>query len=749
MIERFPERYRAAIADDGLRRTLLEFQRTWRASRDRAAAAMDFEAQRQLLVSAKDEVIRNLPDYVNRFQAEAERQGATVLRAAGAEDAASLIRTAIKDHGARTIVKSKSMVSEEIDLNEVLENDGFHVVETDLGEWIVQLAGERPSHIVGPALHMNRRQIAQLFARATGKEVSTTDIAEQVAVAREALREEFLAGDVGISGANALVVEAGSVMLVTNEGNAELVTSIPRLHIVLAGIEKIVPTVDDAMTLLSLLAPTATGQPATTYVSFIAPPSEPGRKLVVVLLDNGRNAMRESPLFVDALRCIRCGACSSVCPSYGAVGGHVFGYVYSGAIGLVNTPFHHGLENAHGPVSLCVSCNACQTVCPVDIPLPRQILDTREEVVARGGLPFIHRMALDVWSRPRLFALAARAGSVLQNPVKRGAFLHPPLPRSLTSWRLPPALARRPFRDSWVEAGPDSLPGDLGRTLGGLTIAYFVQCITDWLYPEMGNAIVDVLRGLGATVIFPGTQHCCGLPALDSGAGEIAQRMARQTIESLESCRADYILSGGTSCVVAMAHEYPHLFRDDPQWRARAERLAGRVLDFTTFLHTVARLPDGALTGQSNGRTDAGSEERADLLTGELHSPSQSSTSSGSPPRATYHYFCQSYNVLGFRDEPLRLLRDICGQELVPLPEANVCCGFGGSVSINNPEMCSHILQRKLDNVDAAAVPLLITDNPGCIMHLRGGIAASHRSVRVKHTAEIVASRIRALKHGL
>jgi Fe-S oxidoreductase len=203
---------------------------------------------------------------------------------------------------------------------------------------------------------------------------------------------------------------------------------------------------------------------------------------------------------------------------------------------------------------------------------------------------------------------------------------------------------------------------------------------------------------------------------MDSGAADLARRMARQTIDTLESSAGDYIISGGTSCVVAMIYEYPHLFRDDLEWRQRAERLAGRVLDFTTFLHTVARLPEAALAGI--GET------------------------------GTYHYFCQSYNVLGMREEPLTLLRDVCGYALQPLPEANVCCGFGGSVSFKRPEMCAHILRRKLENLDGVGTSLLVTDNPGCIMHLRGGIAATGRTMEVKHTAEVVADRLRAMTLG-
>lgn len=463
---------------------------------------------------------------------------------------------------------------------------------------------------------------------------------------------------------------------------------------------------------LRLLAPSATGQQATAYVSFLTGPLQPDHEVHIVLLDNGRSAMRADPDFVDALRCIRCGACSSICPSYGAVGGHVFGHIYSGAIGLVNTPFHHGLENDVGPQSLCVSCNACQTVCPVDIPLPRQILDTRAEVVTRDGMPIPVRAGIELLSRPAAFRLAARAASVAQTPIRRGAFIQPPVLRRLTAQRKPPALARRPFRDHWGEKRRSPIPGPLGRTLDGISVAYFVQCVTDWLYPEMADAIMEVLEGLGAHAYCPPRQHCCGLPALDSGAIKPAMRMARQTIEVLEGIDADYVVSGGTSCVVAMTHEYLHLFRDDPIWRTRAERQASRVLDFTSFMDRVARLDPGSL---------ASSLDR----------------------RATYHYFCQSYNVLGFREEPMQLLRDACSLDMVPLPEANVCCGFGGSVSLNRPEMCELILERKLANLRESGADTLVTDNPGCIMHLRGGIAARGLPIEVKHTAEILAEAMR------
>lgn len=714
MLEPFDVRYRRALADPQLRANLLAFERKWRISRDLLLEGTDFEDARQTLAGIKDEVIARQPEYLARFRNAAEAAGCRVVEAATGADAVRYIADLAASRDLARVVKSKSMVSEEIDLNEGLEAAGLNVVETDLGEWIVQLAGERPAHIIGPALHKNRAQVAELLSLATGRAVDVEDIGDQVRVAQETLRQEFLSGQMGISGANAIIADTGSVMLVTNEGNAELVTSIPPVHVVLVGIEKLLPTLEDAMLELRLLASSATAQKATAYVTWITGPDRPDSEVHIVLLDNGRTAMRDSPLFEDALRCIRCGACSNICPSFGAVGGHVFGYIYSGAIGLVNTPFHHGIEHDAGPQSLCVSCNACQTVCPVDIPLPRQILDARAWAVREDGMPVPERLALEAWSRPRIIHAGLRAGAALQRPFQQGPYVHPPFVPKLTSWRTLPAIADRPFRGRWPVPPAGRLPGPLGHTLDGLTIGFFVQCLTDWLYPDMGVAIVDVLRALGAEVVFPRAQHCCGLPALDSGRPEIAKRMARATIQTLEDCAADFIVTGGTSCVVAMAHEYSHLFRAEPEWQMRSANQGARLRDFTSFMSEVARLPAGSLA-------------------------------SGETATATYHYFCQSYNVLGFREAPLALLREVCGLDLAPLPEANVCCGFGGSVSFRRPELCSHILDRKLQNVDETGVRLLVTDNPGCIMHLRGGMDASGRAVTVKHTAEVLAEHVRAL----
>jgi iron-sulfur cluster protein len=617
------------------------------------------------------------------------------------------------------------MVSEETNLNAALEEHNIEVVETDLGEWIVQLAHERPSHMVMPAIHKSRQQVGKLFSDTTGYAVSPEDIGEQVGVARKELRRDFLEAGLGISGANALIAESGTVMFICNEGNARLVTSLPRVHVVLAGIEKLVPDYAAAMLQLRLLARSATAQTITSYSTFVSGPPEPDKEMHIVLVDNGRSAMREDPLIKEALRCIRCAACANVCPPYAVVGGHVFGYIYSGAIGLVNTPYHHGLDAGAGPQSLCVSCNACATVCPVGIPLPQQILAVRSQVVEKKGMPFIARALLSLWSLPHLTDLALRVSAQLSRPLSQGGFLRVrrtgahlvPRVRALTSWRTPPAPARTPARDL-LPAVIARKPAVVPSSAEGVRVAYFIQCITDRLFPDMARSIVSVLEACGVEVVTPKGQHCCGLPALDAGDLTRARRMARETIELLEGVKVDYILTGGASCAVSMLHEYEGLFEGEPTWQIRAGLIKEKVIDFTTFIDRVARLQPGSLASTQ---------------------PEHDSALRTKLGPVTYHSFCQSSNILGITDAPKKIIRDVLGLELRDLPEETVCCGFGGSTSLTHPEVARAILKRKLDNVLSTGSTILVTDNPGCILHLRGGIDAAGLGIRVLHIAELMA----------
>src|SRR5216683_1815817 len=719
----FGDRYRKAVRDIQLRTNLLAFQRGWRQSRDERFADYvgpdgqsgedEFNTLRKQLASAKDAVIHDQEAVFARFKAGAEANGAFVYQASNPDDATHYILSLCERTGSTILVKSKSMVSEEVFLNHDLEARGIRAVETDLGEWIVQLRHETPSHMVMPAIHLSRKQVGETFSEATGREVSREDVGEQVGLARTELRKDFLAARVGMTGANALIAETGTTMIITNEGNEAMVTTLPDVHVVLVGYEKLVATFDDAMTQLRLLPRSATGQHITSYVTFISGPDRPGRELHYVFVDNGRSAMRADPDFIDALRCIRCAACASVCPPYQIVGGHVFGHIYSGAIGLVNTPFHHGLENASGPQSLCVSCNACQVVCPVDIPLPRQILEVRRRAVAAQGLPASRRLILYIWGRPRLFRAVASLAAIVVRPFARDGLADVPLP-ARHRWRTPPAptmspaLARLPVRIAPVAAGP--LANSAAR---GKTVAYFVQCLTDRLAPEQAESATRVLAACGVRVVVPRGQHCCGLPMIDSGATDGARRLAKQTISLLEETGADYVISAANSCVAAITHDYPHLLRDEPDWQARSKRLAERVLDLATFLDRIAGLAPGQL---AIGKTEE---------------------------RFTYHPFCQTRNVLHADASARRLLQEVCGLELFPLPEAEVCCGFGGSTSFEAPEVSQGIVDRKLANVDLTQATVLISDNPGCLMHLRGAAHASgRRSLRVRHLAEVLADHL-------
>ncbi len=717
----FEERLRAALADPRLESTLSNFQNAWRESRVAMMDEVDFAALRGTLKAAKTEAIDNIDQYLDQFAAAAERVGTHVHFAATADDATQIIERIAREHDINLIAKSKSMVSEEIALNHTLADHGIEVVETDLGEWIVQLRHERPSHMVMPAIHLARQQTAAVISDKVGYSVSADDVSEQVHVARDEIRSVFFIAGMGITGANALVAESGSVMMCTNEGNGRLGSSLPPVHVVLAGIEKLVPTFDDAMTNLRLLARSATAQRMTVYSTFITGPT-PGHEMHIVLVDNGRRVMRALPEFREALHCIRCAACANVCPPYREVGGHVFGYIYSGAIGLVVTPFLNGLEHGAGPQSLCLSCNACETVCPVGIPLARQILDVRKMVVANDGLKPAKRVILRTYASRRIAQALMKIGERAQLPLTHGGrFVRGtriPMLNKQTRWRSLPALARPPLRDRVARLKEPAMPAALvPNAAAGKTIALFPGCMTDWLYPEQGEAIATVMRALGVGVVHPEGLHCCGLPANNSGDTVDARSMAKQTLGVLERIRADYIVSGSASCVAMIAQDYLHLFRDDPRWLARAEKVAGKTIDFTSFLVDIAKLPAGALAIDGQPTT-----------------------------RITYHDTCQGLNALGLHDEPRYLLHDVLGCEIQELAENRLCCGFGGSFSFEYPQVAKRLMDRKLDNAAATGAPVVVTDNQGCIMHLRGGADAREQRIKVRHLAELMAERIEEMR---
>jgi len=418
------------------------------------------EALRDRARAIKEATLQHLDVHLERLADNVERLGGTVHWAATAEEAREIVLRLARDRGVRMAVKSKSMATEEIDLNEALEHAGVTPVETDLGEYIIQLAHEKPSHIIAPAIHKTKGQVAELFSRELGGRFEA-DPEVLTAVARRALRQKFLEADMGITGANFAVADTGTVVLVTNEGNGRMVTSLPRIHVALMGIEKVIPSMSDLVVFLDILARSATGQKLSSYTTLVRGPRRAGElegpeEFHLILLDNGRARQIASTLR-EALYCLRCGACLNVCPVYRQIGGHAYGYTYPGPIGILLTAMLNGPESVKDLAHASSLCGACADACPVRIDIPKMLIELRRDVGERRIAPWPERVVFGgfgrLLQRPALYRLAARTGRVLQRPfVSRGAIRR--LPLFFGDWTrtrdLPP-IAARTFQERWAD----------------------------------------------------------------------------------------------------------------------------------------------------------------------------------------------------------------------------------------------------------------------------------------------------------
>ncbi|MGB6472159.1 MAG: LutB/LldF family L-lactate oxidation iron-sulfur protein [Candidatus Acidiferrales bacterium] len=423
------------------------------------ARFLDWEAARQRAYEIKWEAVNHLERYLLEFEAGVKKRGSHVFWAETSEDARCYIADLAAARGVRSIVKSKSMATEEIHLNSYLEGKGIKVVETDLGEFIVQLRNEPPFHIVTPAMHLTRTEIAELFRRELNIG-NTEDPQELVAAARVALRRSFFSAEMGISGANFLVADPGMIALTTNEGNGRLCTSIPRIHVAIAGIEKVIPRMEDLAVLWPVLATAGTGQPLTCYNTLIGGPRGPGEidgpeEFHVILLDNGRSELLADAEQRDALHCIRCGACLNACPVFRTIGGHAYGTTYQGPIGSVITPHLRGLKEFGHLSSASSLCGACTDACPVKIDLHHHLLHNRRDAAAAGYRPLAQRIGFRVWrwglAGARRFAFLGRAGRIaLRTLYALGAertWLDPL--RAWTKERAAPRIPAKSFRALW------------------------------------------------------------------------------------------------------------------------------------------------------------------------------------------------------------------------------------------------------------------------------------------------------------
>ena len=708
-IKSYKKQLKEALCDQFLRTALDNFNTAYRENRSAVYEGIDFEGIKKEIAAGKDAALPKLLELFEKFKAHAEAAGVKVHTAKDAKQANEIIAAIAKENNVKKIIKSKSMTAEETFLNDHLEKEGYRVTETDLGEWIIQLRKEGPSHMVMPAIHLSRYQVGDLFEKVTREKQDSESIDKLVKVARKTLRPAYLEADMGISGANFAIAESGALGLVTNEGNMRLVTTLPKVHVAIVGYDKLIPDLKTMLKILKVLPRNATGQAITSYVTWIkgavecsASPSN--RKIIhVVFLDNGRLTLAEDPVFAEALRCIRCGACANVCPVYSKVGGHKYGHVYIGAIGLILTLFYHGRENDRAIVKNCINCQACKEVCPVDIDLPHLIKKTYRAVLDQDGKTPVKNILLSkVMKNRKLFHFILRHAYLVQKPLAKNEPMIRHLPHFFEKehgFRSLPMITKTPFRDQWKTIRPHVVRPKY-------TIAFFAGCAVDFIYPEQAAALLNVLQKYDVQVEFPMNQTCCGLPALMAAEEDTAKEVALQNMKAFKPENYDYILTLCASCASHLKHNYLKIFTGDADVPANLKLFTDKIIDFSSFIVNVLNVSSEGFKATKK--------------------------------KVAYHSPCHLCRGMQVTNEPRKLI-ELAGYDYVKSKDEDVCCGFGGSYSIDFPEISAEILKKKLDNVEAADAGILVTDCPGCVLQLRGGMDKRGGKIQVKHIVEILA----------
>ncbi len=687
--------------DPHLKSVLAQFSQSYLAKRQAALAGVDFEAARDELARVKDRTLDRLQEYLDLFESQVRHRGGKVYRARDSAEANRIVFQIMKECRADYLVKGKSMVSEETGLNPFLEARGIKVRETDLGEWIIQLCRQKPSHMVMPAIHLTREEVASVFGRYLKKDVPP-DLRVLVDLARHELRRDIRVAGAGLIGANALIAENGSVMLITNEGNGRLVSLLPPVRIILTSVEKVLPTIEDAFLILKLLPPNATGQVMTSYVSFLT--SSSSKPLHIVLLDNHRTEVLANPVFRKILRCVKCSACLNVCPVYQILGGKEYGHVYMGGIGTLLTAWVHGLRESRKLADLCLGCHRCESFCAACIPIADLIIALRENLHQQLGKPlwksllFDHAMATP--NRWRALFTAVRAARPFV--AGREGFVRT-LPGPLKKYderRVLPAPARatlsgRTMKDRAHVTIPGSKPG----------VVLFAGCLIEYFYPEIGEAALRVLEKLGhkAHLAKPG---CCGFPALNAGFSEAARNTLAGLFDDFQG--GERILTLCPTCTTMLKKHGPEILASE-----EARCVAERVMPISQF---VLACGDRELKKHFP------------------HGPASLTV--------TYHDSCHHKHVLGAARDSRSALEIALGQKIREMDSSDACCGFGGLFSVSHPELSSSLLQDKLDSIGRSGANLVALDCPGCLLQIKGGSQASKLKIEVKHTIEIIEARL-------
>jgi iron-sulfur cluster protein len=701
----YQKEVRVALDNRFLRSAMDKFAVAYRAAREKAFESMDKSRLVEEVARRKDDAVAHMDRLLEQFKTVARKKGIFVHVAKDAQHANDIISDIAQMTGSKKIVKSKSMTAEETLLNHDLERRGYEVTETDLGEWIVQLRGERPSHMVMPAIHLSRYQVSDLFSEVTGNR-QESDIEKLVKVARRELRRKFVEADMGITGANFAIADTATIGLATNEGNARLVTTLPRVHVALAGLEKLIPSLQDALAVLRVLPRNATGQNLTSYVTWVtgaAPPNQvAGKKkqLHIVFLDNGRRDLAKERTFRQVLRCVRCGACANVCPVYRMVGGHQMGHIYIGAIGLILTYFFHGRHQTRYLIQNCINCGACKQVCAAGIDLPALIKEVHARVLNEQGHPLKSLLLSKVLRSRRLFHTLLRYAQKAQGPIsdEQGYLRHlPHIFSKAHGFRILPGIDPNPFRDRWPAIRPViSHPK--------YRIALFSGCVQDFVYPEQLTSAVDLLAARQVGVAFPMDQSCCGLPVQMMGESDAARQVAVQNMTALDVDRVDFVVTLCASCASHLK-SYPQLLSNHSSLAVKARQLAEKILPFSSFCNDVLKL--------------------------------EASRFKSTPISMTYHAPCHLCRGLGVKQAPRDLIRK-SGYNFIASLEEETCCGFGGTYSANFPSISSAILTKKLADIHKTGADILVTECPGCVMQLRGGALEKGMDLKVMHLSEAI-----------
>jgi len=702
-----------ALDNATLGKTLGNFCRTYPDRRINSYAGVDFESNRESLKQVKSEAADHVDELLEMFTKNCTARGGNVFHAHSDKEASDYIRKLCKDLGIKSVVKSKSMASEEIGINHLLIEDGVKCDETDLGEFIIALDGSTPVHMVMPALYLNKEQVADLFNANTDIE-SKPVIAEEVKVARKVMREKFLAADMGMSGANVAIAETGTVFTMTNEGNGRMVGTLPKTHVYVFGIEKFLRKIADARFIFKALPRNGCCQRITSYISMYTGASQvtldkendvvgPKNFYCVILDDPGRRKILADPDFRQIFNCIRCGACLDVCPAFALVGGHVFGSkVYTGGIGTLLTNFLISGERAKQIQNICLQCGRCKEVCASGLQIPEMIMSLREKELKENPNK-VKKFALDAVTDRTLFHSMLKIASAAQGIVTKGQPMIRHLPMflsGLTEGRSFPSIATVPFREIFPTIKQD-VPEPKGK------IALFTGCLLDFVYTDLARDVILDLNSIGYVVDMPMGQACCGCPATSMGDTENAVKEAEINIEGMHAEDYDYIVSACPSCTHQL-RLYETFFEEGTDMYRRAKELSEKSYDFCKLFYMLGGLADEG---------------------------------DGVPVKLTYHDSCHLKRSLNVYEEQRELLKHTKGVEFVEMNDHDQCCGFGGSYSIMYPEISAPILDNKIKNIQESGADVVAVDCPGCMMQIRGGLDARDLPIKVKHTAEIIAEK--------